>query len=71
MTMKAMSGSSALAGDVYRRIPGTSKWELVLTSAGIPVVDSWKMPPRWCEDMARAPYVPGKTGAIFTGIRIS
>ncbi len=60
-------GSEALRGDVYRSLGG-GMWELVLTATGISVVDSWKMPPRWRSDIRRnVPYVPGKTGAIFTG----
>lgn len=53
-----------LTGDVLKRVTyksegvrwGYEKWEVVLTASGIPVVDRWKMPRDWRDDIDAARY---------------
>jgi hypothetical protein len=67
--------SAALSGEVQQWVPGDGirwgMWRTVLTASGIPVVDNWKMPRDWRDDIDAAryafkvPYTPGPVGAVM------
>lgn len=44
-----------LKGDVLKLI--NKRWEVVFTAGGIPVVDKWKMPRDWRDDIDAARYL--------------